>query len=263
MSRLIRKFVGDKARSLPPIEFYAEDFNKAEPWTRKLKQLTSSGFVEEDNVSIDMSCSEKSPGITLSVRDTDMKIALDEQQTIDLILQDLTKADQSIWDINAIRVQVEKLVSSYVSSVMNAKRKLYVGTDINVGGTICSNRIPIGIFQGFSVNNEGSLFEYPIHLKDYVGRAGSALAQVQNPYIEFLTGNNLWRIYFAKANFDEEENAMYLSMEDKKFFVIDKDRPHVEVPPEIFEASKEEKLGFLRSSSTSRQRNRSCDIDLF
>ena len=263
MGRMIRRFEGNKARNLPPIDFMAADFNGTAPTPYELYYQAADGIRNaNESLSIDISCSEKTPGIVLSVRDTDIKLVLDEQETINAILENISRETQSLWKIKYMRDKQEELAKLYIHSVVERDEVLYCGLELETPAVIYSNGIPLGIARKVCVGDRSSHLEHSIQLHNYVGT--SFFDNVITPYVEFLTENKVWRIDINRTNYNIDTKLMHVDIEGKKLTVVPKaGTDYTEIPLEIVNGTDEEIQEYLNSKRTSRQQNKSFDIDLF
>ena len=95
MGRLIKRSTDTQHLGVPSIEITSDDFNDAEPYKFKVVECGSNDI--NDEMCVDIGCSSDTPGIKLTIRDTNEFTVLDEQEIANHILAELNQNSKKIW----------------------------------------------------------------------------------------------------------------------------------------------------------------------
>lgn len=258
MSRLIKRFTGDSVRKLgddiSSLDIMSDDFNNAEPYGFHLERTdyTSAMYY------VEAKCSESTPGITLSIRDTNVSKTFDEQIVAQNIADGLVKNHLGgLWNVPYMSELRQQMIADFATAKSIEDGVIYKHASYNRGGVVRSGVIPITIFRGARMDN--TLF-----LGDIVGLR--QLSNIKDPSIEiYLDDNSMLKLTGVTMKYDDAVSELlgWNSIITVSTIKGVKKMPGVNIIPQDIINDEEAARAYLAQNQFVREDNNFSDIDLF
>ena len=263
MARLIKRFTGSAISHLSGIDnldVMSDDFNLAEAHAFTLNYLVENGFTTSGTpYYVEIQCSDKTPGITMKVRDTDIFVTIDEKDAADQIVSELSDSQASLWASDYIYHYAQVLGDMYAATLLEKEKNLYQGCYFDYPA-IYINDVPIMIARKARSYTADDA-ERAIILEDTVSildnMTDNAPAQLR-----MNSTNYTWIIDNIRIVHNVDTKISYITA-GKVSSVQPKDQVINSIPDDIFNASDEEVKAYLRQKSIIQEDNTFDDIDLF
>lgn len=263
MARLIKRFTGSAISHLSGIDnldIMSDDFNLAEARAFSLNYLAENGFTSSTTpYYVEIQCSDKTPGITMKIRDTDIFVTIDEKDAAEQIVSELSDNQASLWTSDYIYHYVQVLGDIYAATLLEKEKMLYQGCHFDCPA-IYINDVPVMIARkarSYTVDDA----ERAIILEDTVSifenMTGNTPMQLR-----MNSTNYTWIIDNIRAVHNTDTKINYVTA-GKINAVQPKEQITDSIPADIFNASDEEVKAYLRQKSIIQEDNTFDDIDLF
>ena len=258
MSRLIKRFTGDDVRKLGDdisnLDIMSDDFNNAEPYGFRLERTdyTSAMYY------VEAKCSENTPGVTLSIRDTNVSKTFDEQVVAQNIMNSLTKNHLGgLWGVPYMTELRQQVISDFATAKSIEDGVLYKHASYNRGGVVRSGAIPLTIFRGARMDN--TLF-----LGDVVGLR--QLSNIKDPSVEiYLDDNSILKLTGVTMRYDDAVSELlgWNNIITVSTIARVEKMPSMHAIPQDIIRDDEAARAYLAKHQFVREDNNFSDIDLF
>ena len=262
MARLIKRFTGSAISHLSGInnlDVMSDDFNLAEAHAFALNYLDKDGFTSSMSpYYVEIQCSDKKPGITMKIRDTDIFVTIDEKEAADNVVAELTSNQASLWTSEYIYHYAQVLGDMYAATLLEKERNLYQGCHFDCPA-IYINDVPVMIARkarSYTADDE----EKAIILEDTISILDNMTGNIP-AQLRMNSTNYVWTIDNIRTVHNTDTKISYVTA--GKVSVQPKDQAINGIPADIFSASDEEVKAYLRQKSIIQEDNTFDDIDLF
>lgn len=263
MARLIKRFTGSAISHLSGVDnldIMSDDFNLAEAHAFTLNYLAENGFTSSATpYYVEIQCSDKTPGITMKVRDTDIFVTIDEKDAAEQIVSKLSDSQASLWASDYIYHYAQVLGDMHAATLLEKEKNLYQGCHFDYPA-IYINDVPIMIARkarSYTADDE----ERAIILEDTVSILENMTGNTPMQ-LRMSSTNYVWTIDNIRAVHNTDTKISYVTA-GKVSSVQPKEQITGSIPADIFNASDEEVKAFLRQKSIIQEDNTFDDIDLF
>lgn len=254
MGRLIKRSTDTQHLGVPSIEITSDDFNDAEPYKFKVVECGSNDI--NDEMCVDIGCSSDTPGIKLTIRDTNEFTVLDEQEIANHILAELNQNSKKIWDCKFLEHAAKLLIKGFLQKGAMSAHILYAGTSFYNGGVVRIDGTPVTIF------NFAEIHENAILLKSVTGMM--SFENMKTPDITiYLNDNEAVLLKHPDINIVHGGSDTYDLVADSFEASFVHRSSELDIPSEALENKDAAEHYLMQQKMTVRRDDTFADIDLF